>query len=69
MNDFKRHEGGDVRCNLCGWEREDLIHFMMECEELENKRDRAFLRSLGGENTEDTVGKALFETEGRTWRR
>ena len=53
-----------MRCDLCGSEREDLIHFMMECEELENKRDRAFLRSLGGQNTEDTVGKALFETEG-----
>ena len=36
----------------------------MECEKLENRRDRTFLRGLGGEDSEDTVGKALFETEG-----
>ena len=53
-----------MRCDLCGWEREDLIHFLVECEKLENRRDRAFLRGLGGEDSEDTVGKALFETEG-----
>ena len=64
LNDWKRHQGGSMRCDLCGCEREVLIHFLMECEKLENRRDRTFLRGLGGEANEDTVGKALFETEG-----
>ena len=64
LNDRRRHEGGSMRCDLCGWEREDLIHFLIECEGLESRRDRTFLRRLGGEDAEETVGRALFETEG-----
>ena len=34
LNDRRRHEGGSMRCDLCGGEREDLIHFLIECEGL-----------------------------------
>lgn len=40
LNIQKRHKKGDIRCDICGDEREDLVHFLVDCKELEGVRDK-----------------------------
>ena len=35
LNDFRRHNGGAMNCDLCGVDREDLAHFILECPSLD----------------------------------
>ena len=62
LNDFRRHTGGDVSCELCGAGREDLEHFIFICPCLENFRDRGIVggRDWVGASTV-RIGNLLFD--------
>ena len=53
LNDRFRHDKGEVKrdrnCSICTIEYEDLGHFILRCEKLENERDRVLLREMGGD--------------------
>ena len=38
LRDRKRHEGGQVSCKICGAEKEDLEHFLLQCTGLDEER-------------------------------
>ena len=40
LNDRNRHQGGEVKCKLCGAEVENLEHFILECVELSEERKK-----------------------------
>ena len=64
MNDFNRHQGGVVRCEMCGGEWEDLIHFTLKCNGLEDKRNHEIVNKMRGSNERETIGNLLFRTKG-----
>merc|ERR1711954_28407 len=43
LNTENRHRNGNTKCDLCGDEKEDLIHFLLDCKELERKRDEGII--------------------------
>ena len=52
----------DSTCKLCGKEVENIVHFLIKCEKLENKRiDRLIDRSI--QDPEEKMRKLLFENE------
>ena len=59
-----RDTGESTACDLCGVEKEDLIHFMMKCNALEGKRKK----TLFGEGEDDIMklGSLLFSRETKT---
>ena len=65
LNEFRRHTGGIMKCDLCGWDREDLEHFIIDCPELEVERTK--IKKLQRPLEEDRrriIGELLFgETE------
>lgn len=62
LNDRNRHGNGSMECKLCGSEREDLKHFLMDCRELENCRRKVLqLQRPYLENSEETIGRFLFD--------
>ena len=64
LNDRFRHDKGEVKrdtkCSICTTEYEDLGHFILRCEKLENERDRFLLRDMGGTDEKATLGNLLF---------
>ena len=61
LNDFNRHGGGDIRCELCGADREDISHFILFCPTLERYRDKKLIDKIGGLGSNvDRVGNLLF---------
>ena len=50
-----------MQCDLCGVDREDLAHFLLECPKLERFRDRDLIGLIGrsGDRIE-RVGNLLF---------
>ena len=48
LNDFRRHNGGETKCDLCGADREDLIHFILLCPSLDRFRDKDLIEKIGG---------------------
>ena len=65
LNDEQRHRKGtkDTSCKMCGAEYEDLIHFMIQCTELEEERNVQLMMKKKGDMDEDTVGNLLFDIE------
>ena len=61
LNIFKRHTGGDIACVLCGAVREDLEHFLFNCQKLERVRDRTLIDriAMSGDSV-DRIGNLLF---------
>ena len=60
LNDMKKHSGGEATCDVCGEEEEDLIHFMVRCRGLEDRRDRELIEKYRGRDDRETTGKILF---------
>ena len=61
LNDFRRHNGGETKCDLCGADREDLIHFILVCPSLDRFRDKDLIEKIGEPgNGIDRVGNLLF---------
>ena len=72
LNDFNRHKGGEVRCELCDADWEDLEHFLLECPKLGVCRDSVFLNEVGGlGDNREKLGNLLFSgnriEEVKTW--
>ena len=40
LNDRKRFENGNTFCELCGKEEENLNHFLLKCEKIQNERNQ-----------------------------
>ena len=64
LNDLKKHTGGDTVCDVCGEEEEDLIHFLMRCRGLDDRRDEDLVAKFKGGDDRSTAGRILFETKG-----
>ena len=61
INYRHRHiEGKDTTCDLCGNGAEDLEHFLLKCESLENERDMDIINRNKDENKNDWMGKILW---------
>ena len=63
LNDLKKHTGGDTVCDVCG-EEEDLIHFLVRCKGLDDRRDEELVAKFRGSDDRSTAGRILFETTG-----
>ena len=62
LNDLKKHKGGKTVCDVCGEEEEDLVHFIVRCRGLEDRRDKDLIAKFKGDDDRSTAGKILFET-------
>ena len=61
INIENRHrENENTKCDLCGKEDETTIHFILECEKLEDKRNKKLIRKYTQKEKEDTLAKILF---------
>ena len=63
LNIRNRHTGGNIKCDLCKDGNEDLIHFLVECKELEHKRNKNIMLKNYKENKESMVGSILFKED------
>ena len=64
LNIEKRHKGEDTTCDLCRTGDETDIHFILECNKLDDKRDKKIIEKYKGKNKEETLGKMLFNKKG-----
>ena len=56
--------GEEVKCELCGFELEDLKHFLLDCPCLEQEREKIFLLQRPRiENRNLIIGQLLFGQE------
>ena len=60
LNTTRRHTGGDTKCELCNYENEDLIHFLIDCKGLEHKRNINLIQKNLNMDKEKMVGNILF---------
>ena len=56
LNIQRRHTGGETKCDLCEDGNEDLIHFLVECKELDHKRNKDIMLKNYNENREKHGG-------------
>ena len=63
LNIDKRHRGEATRCELCYRGEEDLQHFMLECRELEGKRDQNLMMKHWSPDKEEMIGNMIFDIE------
>ena len=63
LNIEKRHRGESTRCELCYRGEEDLQHFMLECRELEEKRDQNLMMKHWSPDKEEMIGNMIFDLE------
>ena len=62
LNDRKRHQNEDTKCPLCNHLYENMEHFILDCEELENIRsENIVLQRPHLENKDDIIGNFLFK--------
>ena len=48
---------------MCNEEDEDLIHFLVRCRGLEDRRNKELIKKYKGSDDRATVGKMLFTKE------
>ena len=64
LKDRERHVGGEVRCELCGSEKEDLEHFVLECWKLQKERNGMIIAQRPiEEDKEKVLGMIMFNEE------
>jgi hypothetical protein len=63
LNTDNRHRGGNTECELCNRGEEDIIHFIVECRELEDKRDQQLMRKYWNQDKEEMIGEMIFDNE------
>ena len=64
INIENRHrEEKSTKCDLCGKEDETTIHFILECEKLDDKRNKELIRKYTQTEKEDTLAKILFSKD------
>ena len=65
LNDRNRHQGGEIECKLCGTNIENLEHFLLDCKELSEERQKMVeLQQPYQENRNKIIENVLFNTEG-----
>lgn len=78
LNDRKRFQNGDTKCEMCGARNEDLEHFLLICPEYEEeRRNTRKLQRPYQEDTKEVIGDFLFgedieeakETTYKFWRK
>merc|ERR1711874_658992 len=52
----------EAKCKLCGKETEDIVHFIIKCEKLENKRDYKLI-DKNTQNPEERLRKLLYKNK------
>ena len=60
LNSGNRHKGEDTTCDLCKAGEETDIHFILECNRLNDKRDKKIIEKCNGKNKEETLSNMLF---------
>ena len=61
LNDCNRFTGEDIRCVMCGGEKEDIVHFVVKCCKLQDYRNKIVKLQLPQEeNSLELVGEVLF---------
>ena len=64
LNNRRRHQGGEVSCDLCGGEVEDIQHFMLDSPDLENERRKIpKLQRPQEEDRNRIIGELIFGEE------
>ena len=55
---------GDIKCSMCGYEREDIIHFVVDCPVLQDVRKQIFELQWPQDNKEkyDISKKVIFDS-------
>ena len=56
----RRDRNHDTTCKLCGIEEEDLLHFMLKCPRLEQKRNKKLMRKWRNKNKDKQLVDMLF---------
>ena len=59
LNSGNRHKGEDTTCDLCKAGEETDIHFILECNRLNDKRDKKIIEKCNGKNKEETLSNML----------
>ena len=65
LNDLRKYTDGEIKCDVCSDEEEDLIHFLVRCRGLEDRRDKELIKKFRGVDDRATVGKMLFKANER----
>ena len=61
LNYWRRHTDRKIECELCGGEKEDLEHFLLDCTELEEERREIIkLQRPQEEDRQRIIGELLF---------
>ena len=60
---INRHKKGDISCDLCGDEKEDLVHFLLDCKELDSARNKDIIKEFYDNDKEYMIGKILHSKE------
>ena len=61
LNDRNRFKGENISCVMCGAEKEDIVHFVVECCKLQEYRNGILkLQHPQEENSLELVGEVLF---------
>merc|ERR1711942_379999 len=60
---INRHTNGSISCDLCGNEKEDIVHFLLDCKELDRARDKNVLKEYYDPDKESMVGKILHSKD------
>ena len=64
LNERNRFRNMEMKCELCGADREDLMHFILECQKLNEDRVKAIeLQRPWQQNYEVSVSLFLFRPE------
>ncbi len=66
LTDRKRFKGEDMKCQLCGYDKENLNHFLLWCAAYSQPRQRnKNLHQPYEEDQEKIIGKLLFQDDAR----
>ncbi len=61
LNDRKRFNGGNTECAFCGYEKEDLGHFLLWCPAyILSRRENEYLHQPYDEGEKKIIGDLLF---------
>ena len=63
LNIEKRFKNESTVCDLCHIEEENLTHFILRCNKLDNSRNKSFLDKFKDMNSDDKIGNMLFNID------
>ena len=63
LNRDKRFKNESTICDLCHIEEENMTHFILKCNKLDNSRNKSFLDKFKDMDNDSTLGNILFNYE------